>query len=86
MIGPNSIHLPEPARRILNPQDGGKPLQMGSQHEWLSQAIARHGPALWDRLVRSLPKNQADALRQQLEAFIYELEVAALEDAEFAHG
>jgi tetratricopeptide (TPR) repeat protein len=46
--------------------------------------FARHGPDIWQRLLRSLPLDQADALRQQLQAFAYELELAELDDADDA--
>jgi hypothetical protein len=76
----DSISVLERAQRLSPSQGSSQPEPFARQDEWLSQAIARHGPELWDRLVRSLPKNQADALRQQLEAFVYELEIAAIDD------
>ena len=76
----DSIFVLESVQLTSPPQASSQPVRVALQDEWLGHAIARHGPELWDRLVRSLPKNQADALRQQLEAFVYELEVAAIDD------
>jgi hypothetical protein len=46
---------------------------------WLGLAVARHGTPILDRLVKSLPADQAADLRLQLEAFVYELELADAE-------